>query len=458
MIARSLMWKTTWRFAGLVTATTVVVLAAGGWLVDRQMRRGLALLHEGEARELLGFLSGAARTPEAVKARVLRDSEGDAEWFFIQIHDEVGTVLFRSPNLGATILPDLSPGVSGREARLPGVGEVLLSEVREDGWHIQVASPLTARHLLIDDYIRISLLLSFFSAGVAVAIGYAFSRVTLRPVRLIAETARRMSGENLGERVPVGDTKDELAELGAILNQTFDRLEKSFAQVSRFAADASHELKTPLALMRLNAERLRTRFSRRAEEAAELDDLLEALERMSQVIDRLLFLARADGGVLQPAPKTINVRRFVEDFAQDAAAILEDVGARFAMGPCDEGELRGDAPLLRQLLLNLVTNAARVSPRGGSVELAAVRTPALWLLTMTDEGPGLPEDRLERIFERFVRHQPAGSSSAATASGHGLGLAICRSIAQLHGGGIAAKNRTDGRNGLRVTVELPAAK
>lgn len=458
MTTKSLTWKTTWRFAGLVTATTMTVLAAGGWLVDRQMRRGLALLHEGEARELLGFLAGAERTPEAVKARVLRDSEGDAEWFFIQIHDGNGTVLFRSPSLGAAVLPDLGPAMVAQEARLPGVGKVLLSEVREDGWHIQVASPLTAQQLLIDDYIQVSLLLSALAACVALALGYAFARVTLRPVRRIAETARRMSGENLKERVPPGDTKDELAELGGILNQTFDRLEASFAQVSRFAADASHELKTPLSLMRLNAERLRSRLSQRDDEAEELDDLLEALDRTHQVIDRLLFLARADGGALHPAQKAVEVRRLIADFAQDASAILEETGASFVVVSCDDGELRGDETLLRQLLLNLVTNAARVSPRGGSVELKALRGPASWLLTMTDEGPGLPEEGLERIFERFVRVETKGPSSPSTASGHGLGLAICRSIVKLHGGTITARNRPDGRGGLCVILELPIGK
>lgn len=458
MITRTLTWKTTLRFAALVTATTALVLAAGGWLVDRQMRRGLSLLHEGEARELLGFLAGAEHTPEATRERVLRDSEGDAKWFFIQIHDDAGTVLFRSPNLGSAMLPDLSPEGDRRVVRLPGVGAVLLSEVREDGWHIQVGSPLTAEHLLVSDYAQVSLLLVGVAAVVALGLGYAFSRVTLRPVRVIAETARRMSGENLKERVPRGAARDELSELGDILNQTFDRLEESFAQVSRFSADASHELKTPLALMRLNAERLRARLAPGGAEEAALDELLEALERMQGVIDRLLFLARADGGALRPALRPVAVRALIDEFAEDASAVLEDAGANFVVTACDEGELRGDAPLLRQLLLNLVTNAARVSPPGGTVGLEARRTSAGgWRLVVSDEGGGLPAAELERVFERFVRH--AGQGPAADAPekqpGQGLGLAICRSIAQLHGGRIHAENRADGRAGLRVILELP---
>lgn len=459
MITRTLTWKTTVRFAALVTVTTALVLAAGGWLLQRQMRRGLGVLHEGEARELLGFLAGAARTPEAVRARVLRDSEGDAEWFFIQIHDADGRVLFRSANLGTAILPDLSPASERRVVKLAGVGEVQLSELREDGWHIQVGSPLTAEHLLVTDYVQVSVVLLGVAGFGALALGYGFSRVTLRPLRAIAETARRIGGENLRERIPVPDTKDELAELGRLLNQTFDRLETSFEQVRRFSADASHELKTPLALMRLNAERLRGRLARGEADETAVDDIVESVGRMQTVIERLLFIARADGGALPIDFKPVAPGRLAAELKEDADALLEEAGARFRVGVCADGELRGDAALLRQLLLNLVANAARVSPRGGEVVFTATRAGGGWSLVVADEGPGLPEEQLERIFGRFVRYTEAGAGEAGRAeggvAGHGLGLAICRSIVHLHGGTIHARNRDDGKPGLRVVVELP---
>ncbi len=452
-LSRTLTWKTTLRFAVLVTATTMLVLAAGAWLLDRQMRRGLTLLHEGEARELTGFLAGAARTPEAVRERVLRDSQGDAEWFFIQIHDEAGNVLFRSANLGSAVLPDLSPG-RRRVVDLPGVGGVQLTEVRENGWHIQVGSPLTMERLLLADYARVSAGLVALAGLAALGLGYGFSRVTLRPLRVIAETARRVSGENLRERIRVPDTQDEMAAVARVLNQTFDRLEASFEQVRRFAADASHELKTPLALMRLNAERLRGRPG--ADEAG-LDELLEAVGRMQTVIDRLLFLARAEGGGLALEREPVRVAEFLADFAEDAAVLVEEAGGSFEVTGCDAGEARVDAGLVRQLLLNLVANAARVSPRGGRVTLEARRDgdAGTWRFTVTDEGPGLPPEQLERVFGRFVRFEPEHAPRTEGVPGHGLGLAICRSIAQVHGGSIRAENRTDGRGGLRVVVELP---
>ena len=413
MTPRTLTWKTTWRFAALVTATTALVLAAGGWLLDRQMRRGLVLLHEGEARELAGFLKGAAATPEAVRERVLRDSEGDAEWFFIQIHDESGRVLFRSANLGQAMLPDLSLEAAEERRRvlqLPGVGWVLMSETWQDGWHIQVGSPLTLARLLLADYARVSAGLVAGAALAGLGLGYAFSRVTLRPLRVIAETARRIGVDNLRERVPEPRTRDEPAELARVLNQTFDRLEASFEQVRRFSADASHELKTPLALMRLNAERLRARATNPEDETG-LGELLEAIARMQTVIDRLLFLAKAEGGALRAEARPVDVAELVAELAEDASALLEDAGARFEAVACDAGELRGDGALLRQLLLNLIANAARVSPRGGRVTLEARRgAGGAWRLAVTDEGPGLPAEQLERVFGRFVRFEPAGAA------------------------------------------------
>ncbi|MEO0054521.1 MAG: hypothetical protein RLZZ50_468 [Verrucomicrobiota bacterium] len=454
MIARTLTWKTTVRFAVLVTATTLLVLAAGGWLLDRQMRRGLTILHEGEAEELRDMLHGAAPTPEAVRARVLRDSAGDAEWFFIQIHDASGRVLFRSANLGDAVMPDLSPLEREQMVELPGVGGVQMTEILADGWHIQVGSPLRLERLLLVDYARVSAVLLVAAAMAALGLGYGFSRVTLRPLRAIADTARRIGGDNLRERIPVPGSGDELAELTRVLNQTFDRVEASFEQVRRFTADASHELKTPLALMRLNAERLRARATNVPDEAA-MDDLIEATGRLQEVIGKLLFLARVEGGGLALVSRPVPVAGLVADFAEDASALLEDAGGRFEVSGCDAGELSGDAGLLRQLLLNLVSNAARVTPLGGLVSLEARREPQGWRLVVTDEGPGLPEDQLERVFGRFVRYSTAPGRGEGS-PGHGLGLAICRGIAGLHGGEIRAENRSDGRTGLSVVVSLPA--
>jgi signal transduction histidine kinase len=247
--------------------------------------------------------------------------------------------------------------------------------------------------------------------------------------------------------VPAG--RDELASLTQLLNQTFDRLEASFKQVRRFAADASHELKTPLALIRLNIERLRTRSNADPEFGVALGEVLEEIARLHQVIDRLLFLAKAESGAVPLALQRLDMAPFVEEFGADAQALAEDRRVEFRVSRNERGEIRADSDLLRQLLLNLVANSVAAAAPGGWVQLDSYSVGNEWRLTITDNGPGIPASDLSRIFDRFVRVRSIQSSL-----GHGLGLAICKSIAELHHGSIAAENRCD-TTGLCVTVSLP---
>lgn len=439
------------QFALLVTIATAVVLTVGGWLLNRQMLRGLEALHSAEAEELFELIEkGPSGTEAELGARILHDTESDASLYFVQIHDTGGRIVFRSENLGGTVLPDLTYANLHSTTVVSSLGAVYISEFQEGRWHLQIASPLAPLRRFLEEYVKIAGFLVAGTAVVSLLLGYGFSRLTLRPVRAIRATAQRIGSDNLNERIPVPSGRDELAELTHLLNRMFDRLEASFRQVSRFTADASHELKTPLALMRLNAEKLRQRLA--GDDAAQgaLDDLLEEIGRMNQVIESLLFLARADGGGLRLDRRPVEMSRLWENFAEDAAALAEDGGATFALGRNDSGQLSVHETLLRQLLLNLLANAVKASPPGGVVTLESVRRENEWELSLIDEGPGLPRHMLGRVFERFVRMEREGGSR----SGHGLGLAICQSIAELHGGSVRAENRTD-RSGLRVVVRLP---
>lgn len=449
---RSFTFRITCRFAVLVTGTTAVVLVLGGLLLDHQMVNGLSVLHDVEARELtelIGF--DETLTAGEISDRIKHDADRDAALFVIQVADTRGNVMFRSGNLGEMILPASRGDNEHATISVPLLGRVHLSAYTAGPWRIHIGSPLEPGERVLPSYIRMGVQLLLGVALASVALGYAFSRATLRPIRAIEATARRIRADNLTERIPVPPGRDELASLTQLLNQTFDGLESSFEQVRHFSADASHELKTPLALIRLNIEKLRARPDTDAETMAALSDVLEEITRLHQVIDRLLFLARAESGavplVLQPA----EMSAFIAAFGEDAQALAEDRGVRFAVSRNEPGELRVDRNLLRQLLLNLVSNAVAASPPGALVQLSSQPTGGDWQLEITDEGPGIPVGELSGIFGRFVRVQrPATPSS----SGHGLGLAICRSIAELHGGKIQAENRSD-RTGLRVTVTLP---
>jgi signal transduction histidine kinase len=452
---RTFTQRLTLRFAGLVTATTAGVLAIGGWLLGREALHSVELLHAIEFKELRTLIGDSPTlTADELTRRISRDVESDAALYFIQVHSERGEVMFRSPNLGTNVLPDLSGRDQHWTFDLPGIGPVHISEFNEGPWHVQVASPLAPTRRLLRDYFELAAILVAVVAAAGLGLGYAFSRLTLRPVRAIEQTARRIGADTLGERIPVPPGRDELAALTVLLNQMFDRLEASFDQVRRFTADASHELKTPLALVRLNAEKLRPRLAGDPEGRSTLEDLLEEISQLHQIIESLLFLSRAESGALAPKARVVEIPAFVRDLAEDAIALAQDRGVTFVVGEVPPGELSGEPTLLRQMFLNLVTNALAVTPPAGTIALAVAPTEDGWRFTLRDEGPGLPTEQLERIFERFVRFDsPEGRTGTR---GHGLGLAICRSIARMHGGTIRAENRSD-RPGLELTVELPRA-
>lgn len=448
-------------FAGLVTATLAGVLLLGGLLLNRQMISGIDLLHDVEAQELADMLGpDGSLSAEEIKDRIEHDADGDAELFLMQVHDKVGRVRFRSENLGPAFLPDLSHREPRWTTEMPGIGHVRISEIPIGPWHIQIASRLGPNERVLRDYARVSGLLLLGGAVVSIGVGWGFSRLTLAPLRVIEQTARRIGGDNLSERIPVPPGRDELTALAQLLNQTFDRIETTFAQVKQFTADASHELKTPLALMRLNAERMRPRLADDAEGSMLLGDLLEEIGRLHQIIEHLLFLSKADSGLLHLERQRLALPGWLEAWSEDARVLAEDRGVHFELVAEAGGEMAGVPSLLRQLLFNGLSNALKFSPRGGRVTLRLERREGRWWWILEDEGPGLPVAQLERIFHRFVRYErqvEGGAAAAPVHGGHGLGLAICRSIVDLHGGQIWAENRTD-RSGLRLVVAFPGGE
>jgi signal transduction histidine kinase len=446
-------------FAALVTFTTAVVLSLGGWLLSRQMIHGLDLLNEAEFTELRERLETVPAPPSSaeISRRIREHTEIDAAMYYCQVYTAEGTILFRSPNLGDTALPILPEDAAPSwTSQLPTLGSVRVSEFQAGSLRVQVASPLAPTHRLLRDYARVSAWLLGITALASLGLGHAFTRFGLKPLRLIRETAAHIRADRLNERIPVSTSRDEISALATLLNQMFDRLETSFAQVTRFTADASHELKTPLTLIRLNAEKLRPAVAHDPAAGAALADLLEDISRLHQIIESLLFLARADSGSLSLPRHQEDAAHFLETFGEDARALSEDHGVNYLLAQNPAGAVLIEPNLLRQLLLNLISNALRVSPAGSTLALASHLSAEHWTLTLTDEGPGLPPAQIERVFERFVRLAPptATASAGETIPGHGLGLPICQSIAQLHGGTIRAENRAD-RPGLRIIVELP---
>jgi signal transduction histidine kinase len=231
------------------------------------------------------------------------------------------------------------------------------------------------------------------------------------------------------------------------------RLETSFAALRRFTADASHELKTPLTVLRADVERAMHPATNRADRMVALEEALQETARMSDLVDSLLTLARADEGRFDIHRTPIDVDPLVREVYETAVILGEHAGLTLSLPLLEDGVVMGDRTRLRQLLLNLVTNAIKYTPRGGRVEVAVTRRPHDEIaITVRDTGIGIAATDLPHVFDRFWRADRA-RSRASERGGFGLGLAISQWIVQAHGGSLTAQSRL-GRGSV-FTVVLP---
>jgi signal transduction histidine kinase len=374
--------------------------------------------------------------------------------FHIEVEDLWNDPAFRTARTQGTPAPRLPPPRFYNEEK-PDRAPARVYETYTESLRVRLSGPLAPIREAVAAYTRLGLLVMASVIALSTGAGVWLSRTALRPVRLIETTAQRISADNLAERVPVPAADDEISRLARLLNETFDRLQSSFEQVQRFAGDASHELKTPLSLIRLNIERVALDAQTAPPSREALQDAIEQIHHLDRLIERLLFLSRAQAGEVALDRERFRADEFIREFAHDAELLAQAGGRVFAVIRSDQFTVSADRARLRQVLLNLLSNALRHTPVDGHVELHSVALPdGGWQLRLADEGPGVPADKLEAIFGRFVRLRPPAAESGA--AGTGLGLAISRSIVELHRGTIRARNRTD-RRGLEFLLNLPPA-
>jgi signal transduction histidine kinase len=438
-------------YAVTLTVTLAGLFIAGNYLLESYLVHQLDELNETQFKHLQATLGMdyATLSPAEIDERIREATESASSLFYIDMHGPMSNRFFRSRNLHGQSIPDLV-GQSAYSIAAEGVGEVRVGEYQLAPFDVIVATPLAPMHDLLKGYRRVFFGLLVTTLLLSVLIGYGLSEVILRPVRMIQSTANRIRSDNLNERIPVASVKDEISQLASFLNQMFDRLETSFSEIRRFAAEASHELKTPLSLMRLHAERLLADEGLAASQKESVLVQLEEIGRINRIIDELLFLSRADAGAVLLELKAEDPRTFLSAFAQDAGALAEHGSKQYAWSHRGDGTVFIDDKRIRQVLLNVLVNALNVSPPGGIVSLESTLTDDRWHVSIVDEGPGLSPAQSERIFERFVRLE----STTGDARGSGLGLAISRSIVTMHKGRIWATSLDVGR-GLRVVVEIP---
>ncbi len=288
-------------------------------------------------------------------------------------------------------------------------------------------------------------------------IGYFLAGRTLQPLQNVVDEVEAITdGRSLHRRLVELKPGDELARLAVTLNAMLGRLERNFRSLRRFTADASHELKTPLTVLRSGIERAVTHPKIPPEALEVLEETLGEVNQMAETVDSLLMLARADEGRAPLHLEQLDLREILQDVAETGSILGEqagvDVEVRVPEGPM---WLAADQRRIRQLLMNLLTNAIKYTPAGGNVEIDAAATNGTVALKVRDTGMGIAPGDLPHIFDRFWRADEARSRTGAR-PGSGLGLAICKWIAEAHGGTIVARSRP-GR-GTTFSVTLPTVE
>ncbi|HKQ90286.1 MAG TPA: heavy metal sensor histidine kinase [Blastocatellia bacterium] len=285
-------------------------------------------------------------------------------------------------------------------------------------------------------------------AGLA---GYLLARKSLAPIAEMTLRAERISAENLHERLPATNKNDELGKLARVFNDLLARIENSFESMRRFTADASHELRTPLAIIRGEADVSLSQDREPGEYRETLAIIQDEARLLSRIVEDMLALARADAGHRRIKLEEFYFNDLIEECVHSARALALNKNLSLNFESSGDTAFRGDEDLLRRMVINLLDNAIKYTPEGGSVAVELWRDDGRINLRVTDSGIGIPAEAAARVFERFYRVDKARSRSEG---GSGLGLPIVKWIAEAHHGFVSLESAPE--RGSSFTVSLPA--
>ena len=323
------------------------------------------------------------------------------------------------PEIPAEVLRNLVAGTTGAPRRLQDVtlgrerfrAGVTQAEIGGSGVTIVAMESLERERELLQD-IRATLLWVIpIALVIASAGGYFLARKSLAPVVGMSDKAALIGAQNLHERLPVQNPRDELGYLASTFNGLLERLDRSFEQQRRFMADASHELRSPVAIIRGEAEVALSRPRPPEEYRESLAIALDEARRLSQIVDDLFTLARADAGEYPLRPRDFYLDELAADCVRAARTMAATRGITLGFEPDGEMPIHADEALVRRLAMNLLDNAIKYTPSGGKINVTCARSGGEYTLTVRDSGPGIPAEAREKIFERFFRLDPARSAS-----------------------------------------------
>jgi heavy metal sensor kinase len=455
----SIRWSLTLWY-GLVLAAILVGFSGAVYML---MRHHLLALTDAALAEELAELSAdvlrCARPEEY--SRELGPRYASHDGYEFQVSTQSGAVLFRSDGLGPRGLPipvsetPASPGCTS--VMLDGLGPVRLARRMVSGptepLIVQVVVSLAPNERALSELLVVLLLSGPPVVAGALVGGYLLARKALAPVDRMVATVREITSARLDRRLTAPNSSDELGRLANTFNDMIARLQQSFDEIRRFTADAAHELRTPLASMRTDAEvALRAPRSPQNDERV-LESMLEEIERLTRLVTQLLFLCREEAG-LPPGPRSLaRLDEIVLDATNHMQVLAREKGLVLEVPSFPPCLVYGEADRLRQLFFNLIDNAIKYTPPQGLIVVSGGVFNGSVRVDVSDSGTGIPDADLPRVFDRFYRADPSRSRAV---DGTGLGLAICRAISEAHGGHITVNNNAG--NGCTVTVEFPMAR
>jgi signal transduction histidine kinase len=290
--------------------------------------------------------------------------------------------------------------------------------------------------------------------ALALASGWFLMRRALAPVTRLTEAAEKIHATTLQQQLPRSGNGDELDRLTEVFNAMTRRLHESFQRVQEFTLHASHELNTPLTVMRGELESALQTGDLRPAESERIADLLDEVERLTQIVDSLTFLSKADAGLLKVGHEPVRLDELVRDGLDDAQVLAQPRQVQVRLGACEPTTVPGDRRRLRQLLLILTDNAVKYNQAQGTVTLALRAQSGVASLTVANTGPGMPPEMLGRAFDRFFR---GDASHNKEVDGSGLGLSIAQWIVKAHAGSIHIASELNRMTTVTVLLPLDGA-
>ncbi|HHW57918.1 MAG TPA: heavy metal sensor histidine kinase [Clostridia bacterium] len=289
--------------------------------------------------------------------------------------------------------------------------------------------------------------------GIAILGGIIISNKALKPISHMTKVAREISVGDLSKRLNLPYTNDEVGNLAQTFDMMIEKLENSFKRQKQFTHDASHELRTPIAVIQTQAESALNSTGTKEEYKKALQVILEEAKHMSKLVHDLLFLARSDSNTEKLTIENLNFSELIEGIVNELAPLAENNGLTLKIIKNDSSYIRGDQTRIIQLFYNLIDNAIKYTPAGGKVEISVENAGKFIKTSIKDTGIGIPEEHLPHIFERFYRVDKARTRKSG---GSGLGLSICQWIINAHGGKIQVES-CEGK-GTTFVVWLPTLK